>query len=66
MNKVKCISRGGYDHMREGEIGTLIEKQQAHHEPGTAGGFTWPEYWVVETADGRRVHGHAHRFVEVE
>jgi len=65
MTKVKCISRGGYGVMREGDVGTLIEKQPAWHDSSTPGGFTWPEYWVVETEDGQRVHGHAHRFEEI-
>lgn len=26
----------------------------------------WPEYWVVQTSDGRCVHGHAYRFEKVE
>ena len=66
MVKVKCVSRGGYSHMREGEVGTLIEKQPEFYDSSTPSGFIWPEYWVVQTTEGRLVHGHAHRFEEIE
>jgi hypothetical protein len=66
MTKVKCVSRGGYDHIAEGEICTLIEIQPKQFDNSVPGGFTWPEYWVVQTADGRRVHGHAYRFEAIE
>ena len=62
--KVKCVSRGGYGVMREGEIGELIEIQESHRESDA--NFTWPEYWVVEASEGKMVAGHAHKFELVD
>jgi hypothetical protein len=64
--KVKCVSRGGYGTMKEGEVGTLIRKEPAWYDTSSPSGFLWPEYWIVETVEGQRVSGHAHRFEEIE
>ena len=65
MQKVKCVSRGGYGSMREGEVGELVEVQpeDTTTNPGV---FTWPEYWVVKTKEGTPVSGNANRFKIIE
>ena len=62
MKKVKCVSRGGYMGIREGEIVDLVEIQPAYTDPSSSSGFTWPEYWVVKQDNGIEVIGHSHRF----
>ena len=65
MQKVKCVSRGGYGSMLEGEVGELVEIQpeDTTTNPGV---YHWPEYWVVKTKLGNTVAGHAHRFEIIE
>ena len=66
MQKVKCVSRGGYCSMREGEVGELLDIEPEDTTTKNTGVYHWPEYWVVKTKEGNTVGGHAHRFEIIE